>query len=174
MPSAVPLGRQRTAILVALLVCSVVAWVWVVRLSRSMSANGMAMDHDIRNRLTIGMGGPVFLGVWVLMMVAMMFPAAAPMFTTFDKLQSGRRDKGRSYVPTAVFVGGYLFVWAVFGLIAYGLALGASALADSHHLRQSVLARVGGAVIALRRRLPAQLMEAPMPFQVPEPVGLRG
>jgi predicted metal-binding membrane protein len=31
---------------------------------------------------TMGMRAPVFLAVWVLMMVAMMFPTAAPMIVT--------------------------------------------------------------------------------------------
>jgi predicted metal-binding membrane protein len=64
-----------------------------------------------------------FLGVWVVMMAAMMFPSIAPMVLMFARIQEGRRERGAA-VPatlTALFVGGYLVSWASAGLFAYGL-----------------------------------------------------
>src|SRR3954470_3492363 len=54
-----------------------------------------------------------FLGVWVVMMAAMMFPSIAPMVLMFARIQDGRRERGDA-VPaglTALFVGGYLVSW---------------------------------------------------------------
>src|SRR3954462_11626268 len=51
-----------------------------------------------------------FLGVWVVMMAAMMFPSIAPMVLMFARIQEGRRERGAE-VPaslTALFVAGYL------------------------------------------------------------------
>jgi predicted metal-binding membrane protein len=54
-----------------------------------------------------------FLGVWVTMTAAMMLPSAAPAALRLARL--ARR------VPTVLFVAGYLAVWTVYGLVAYGL-----------------------------------------------------
>ena len=57
-----------------------------------------------------------YVTTWVVMMAAMMFPSIAPMVLTYRRLQTGRRAGGAS---TALFVAGYLVVWAVSGLLAY-------------------------------------------------------
>ena len=44
-----------------------------------------------------------FLGVWVVMMAAMMFPSVSPMMSLYARL-------ARARAGTAVFVGGYLAV----------------------------------------------------------------
>lgn len=57
-----------------------------------------------------------FLGVWVVMMAAMMLPSLAPtvaLYTTMTR----RRGPGRPLL----FTGGYLLVWGTAGLGAYGL-----------------------------------------------------
>jgi predicted metal-binding membrane protein len=57
-----------------------------------------------------------FVGVWVVMMAAMMFPSLAPtvaLYTTMTR----RRGPDRPLLFTA----GYLFVWGSAGLGAYGL-----------------------------------------------------
>jgi predicted metal-binding membrane protein len=64
-----------------------------------------------------------FLGVWVVMMAAMMFPSIAPMVVMHVRIQEGRRERGQS-VPvgaTTVFVAGYVITWAAAGLLGYGL-----------------------------------------------------
>ncbi len=64
-----------------------------------------------------------FIGVWVVMMAAMMFPSIAPMVLMFARIQEGRRDR-EAGVPaglTALFVGGYLVSWAAAGLVGYAL-----------------------------------------------------
>jgi predicted metal-binding membrane protein len=62
-----------------------------------------------------------YLGIWVTMMAAMMLPSAAPMVLLFAKVSGDRARRGRESVPTWVFVAGYLAVWTVYGLAAYGV-----------------------------------------------------
>jgi predicted metal-binding membrane protein len=57
-----------------------------------------------------------YISTWVVMMAAMMFPSIAPMVLTYRGLQARRRSGS---VTTALFVVGYLVVWATSGLIAY-------------------------------------------------------
>src|SRR5437660_12933982 len=56
-----------------------------------------------------------FLGVWVTMMAAMMLPSVAPMALLFARVSGERRRRGRSFVPTWVFLCGYLAAWAGYG-----------------------------------------------------------
>jgi predicted metal-binding membrane protein len=57
-----------------------------------------------------------FLGVWVVMMAAMMFPSVAPTVALYARMT-------RLRAPTAplVFAAGYLLTWTAAGLFAYGL-----------------------------------------------------
>ncbi len=58
------------------------------------------------------------LGFWWAMMPGMMLPSAAPMILTFATVNRRRRERGRSFVPTAVFAAGYLVAWGLFGVAA--------------------------------------------------------
>lgn len=147
---SVPMARQRRAILVVLLALSAVSWGVVLWQAGTMRPAGDGMAGDMANGaggLTMGMTAPIFLATWVVMMAAMMLPSAAPMILMFDAIQAGRSGQGRSTVPTSVFVGGYLAVWAAFGVVAYAVALLAGWLSDASPDLAMVAPRVGGAVI---------------------------
>src|SRR4051812_38893258 len=58
-----------------------------------------------------------FLGVWAVMMAAMMFPSVAPTVALYARLT---RERARAAAPLA-FAGGYLLTWTAAGLVAYGL-----------------------------------------------------
>jgi predicted metal-binding membrane protein len=112
--------RERNVIMMLLVVLAALAWAVLLWSPVARPGRG-AMG------LTMGMTAAVFVSIWVVMMVAMMFPAAAPMILTFARVHASKREQGRAFVPTGVFVSSYLLVWAVFGAAAYGLA----SLADS-------------------------------------------
>src|SRR5687767_2321254 len=61
-----------------------------------------------------------YLGIWVTMMAAMMLPSVAPMVLVFSRISQERSRRGRAYVPTWVFVAGYLLSWVGYGVVAYG------------------------------------------------------
>ncbi len=147
---SVPMGRQRRAVLAALLGLSAISWAVVLWQAAGIQhapgdmAGGMASGAA---GLTMGMTAPIFLATWVVMMAAMMLPSAAPMILMFDAIQAGKARGGRPTVPTWVFVGGYLVVWAAFGVVAYAAALLASAISDASPDLAMLAPRVGGAVI---------------------------
>lgn len=143
---SIPMARQRRAILVALLALSAVSWAAVLWQAGTMRPAGDGMASGAGG-LTMGMAAPVFLATWVVMMAAMMLPSAAPMILMFDAIQAGKSRGGRPTVPTWVFVGGYLVVWAAFGLVAYAAALLAGRLSDGSPDLAMLAPRVGGAVI---------------------------
>jgi predicted metal-binding membrane protein len=61
-----------------------------------------------------------YVGIWVTMMAAMMLPSVMPMVLVFARISRDRARRGDASVPTSIFVGGYLLVWTVYGLLAYG------------------------------------------------------
>lgn len=144
-PAAHPLARQRNLVLGGLSLLAVVGWGLV--LWRAGDARMSMHGDNMRLDLTMGMAAPLFFAMWVAMMVAMMFPAAAPMILLFDRMQAGKREAGRSYVPTAYFVGAYLVIWIAFGALAYALAIGVQRLAGDSMWVMDNWARVGGLLL---------------------------
>jgi len=99
-------ARARLGLVVLLFALAAVAW-W------STAERMAGMDEGPGTALgALGW----FLGVWVVMMAAMMLPSAAPAVSLYARM-SGRRG------PTAplVFATGYLMTWAAAGVLAYGL-----------------------------------------------------
>ena len=63
-----------------------------------------------------------YVGAWVVMMAAMMFPSISPMVRTYAVVQRSRyarRGLGEPSVAIGAFVAGYLLAWTLFGLAAY-------------------------------------------------------
>src|SRR5258708_1576090 len=61
---------------------------------------------------------PALFVMWTVMMIGMMTPTVAPMVLMFAGINRRRREQDRPYVPTALFLLGYLIVWTAFSAIA--------------------------------------------------------
>jgi len=82
----------------------------------------------------------LFIAIWIVMMVAMMFPTAAPMILMFSKIYASKLKQERPFVPTWVFVSGYLLIWSLCWVVVYPLAVGIDQLyASSEKLRSEPL-----------------------------------
>jgi predicted metal-binding membrane protein len=57
-----------------------------------------------------------FLGMWVVMMAAMMLPSVAPTVALYSRM-----TRERSGVLPAVFSAGYLLTWAAAGVLAFAI-----------------------------------------------------
>ena len=132
---------QRNVILGLLLALAAAAWALL-----AWQGAGSDMDMAMASP-TMGMRAPLFLAIWVVMMVAMMFPTAAPMILTFHKVQASKRQRGEAFVATWVFVAAYMLVWTLSGVAAYAGALAAEAVAARAALSPATAARIGGAVL---------------------------
>jgi predicted metal-binding membrane protein len=146
-----PLARQRAVILGVLLTLAALAWalvIWqAVALRTPAMSGGMANAMAAPPGLTMGMGAALFLAIWVAMMVAMMFPASAPMVLMFSAIAVGKRQRGQAYVPTWIFVAGYLLVWTLAGVLAYLAALGLDTLATRSMWLTDNAGRIGGLLL---------------------------
>ena len=68
-----------------------------------------------------------FLGMWVVMMVAMMLPSLIPMLWRYRRAVGGAGGP-RLEGLTALVGLGYFFVWTLFGLVAFPLGAALAAL----------------------------------------------
>jgi predicted metal-binding membrane protein len=96
----------------SVLLLGLVAWLVSIRVM-----DGMAMDGRY------ALGGPaVFLGAWVLMMAAMMFPSVWPAVVVHGRVLDRRAERGRAEPGRgAAFVSGYLLAWTAYGVAAFVL-----------------------------------------------------
>src|SRR5712691_8959150 len=88
------------------------AWLVVIREADGMRSAPGTMGYDL-----IG-----FLGVWTVMMAAMMLPAVAPVGGLYARSVAAQSDPPMRALRIAGLVAGYLLAWAGFGLVAFGLA----------------------------------------------------
>ncbi|MFD7284010.1 DUF2182 domain-containing protein [Streptomyces sp. NPDC059862] len=114
--------RDLAAAWILMVLLAGLAWVLTVAQSRDM-----AMEPG-----TMGLALPLFLLLWVTMMVAMMFPSMAPVAITWARA-IGRQSVGAARAARiAQFAGGYLLAWTAFGLVAYGALAATVRLVDGH------------------------------------------
>ncbi len=114
---AAVLKRDRLIVGVGVLLIAALAWWYTVAAARQMGGLAMQMDRPDPNAWLAASLLPLFV-MWIVMMVAMMLPSAAPMILTFAAVSRHRRQHRRPYVPVAVFVAGYFMIWGGFSVVA--------------------------------------------------------
>lgn len=108
--------RARVGLVLALFFLASLGWWWTVREMRGMDAGPWT-----------ALGGFWwFIGVWVVMMAAMMLPAVAPTVALYSRM-----THTRSPLSPFLFTGGYLVTWALAGTAAFAIAKIVSTLAGS-------------------------------------------
>jgi predicted metal-binding membrane protein len=114
--------RVRLGLVAALFALAGVGWWWTAQQMQGMDQGPWT-----------GLGGlGWFLGVWIVMMAAMMFPSVAPTVALYSRM-----TKQRSPLSPLLFTAGYLITWTGAGLSAFTLA--------------AVLGRIPGDVLAWDR-----------------------
>ena len=115
----------------------------------SMGSSGMGMAMaDMRSWNAADFG--MMYVMWAVMMVAMMAPSATPMLLMFATVNRRRKEREAPYVPTGIFLAGYVIVWAAFSLAATGGNWGlhqASLL--SSMMGESTSGYLGGSLLVL-------------------------
>jgi len=110
--------KDRLIVLAAVAALTAVAWAYMVHEAHGMATGACCnMIAPDANRWDTSTLPPLFF-MWTGMMIAMMVPSAAPMVLTFAMVNRKRREQERPFVPTGIFLAGYLFVWAGFSLFA--------------------------------------------------------
>ncbi len=111
------LKRDRVAVLVGLTGVTVLAWIYLIVLAGGMPDMPAEMTAARMKPWGAADFALTFL-MWSVMMVGMMVPSAAPMILIYAAVSRGTRERGRPFVPTGVFLAGYLVAWTGFSLLA--------------------------------------------------------
>jgi predicted metal-binding membrane protein len=107
---ALAAARARIGLVAFLVGFAALAWWSTIR---SMADMGASPGSDLG---ALGW----FIGIWVVMMAAMMLPAVSPTVALYSHM-----TKRRGLARPVAFTCGYLVVWGAAGIVAYGLyALG--------------------------------------------------
>jgi predicted metal-binding membrane protein len=115
--------RDRRVILAGLVGTTGAAWIYVVvearRMSTGMNDHSMGgVQSMLHLRTWTATEFGLRLGMWAVMMVAMMVPTAVPMTLVYAAVARKARMQDSPVAPTAVFVAGYLAVWGFFSVAA--------------------------------------------------------
>src|SRR4051794_14291417 len=100
-------SRSQWGLVVVLFALAGAAWWWTVHVMQGMD------DGPWTGLGTFGW----FLGVWIVMMAAMMFPSVAPTVALYARL-----GRARSPLSPLLFAAGYLVAWVGAGVAAFAVA----------------------------------------------------
>jgi predicted metal-binding membrane protein len=111
---ALAAARTQLGLVAVLFAIAGVGWWWTVDRMRGMD------DGPWTGLGTLGW----FLGVWVVMMAAMMFPSVAPTVALYSRM-----TRTRSALSPLCFTAGYLVIWAGAGALAFAIAFAGGRIA---------------------------------------------
>ena len=134
MSPAFGAARAQVGLVLALFALAALGWWWTIREMRGMDAGPWT-----------GLGGlGWFVGVWVVMMAAMMLPAIAPTIALYSRM-----TRQRSPASPLLFTGGYLMTWGSAGLLAFAIGkLITSMVGDSVSWSHAGRSLAGATVLA--------------------------
>ncbi len=112
------LRRDRMIVLTGLIGISALAWAYLIYLTIEMGNMEMAISMATSMQSWIATDLVLLFVMWTVMMIAMMVPTATAMILAFATINRRRRAQEKPYVPTAIFLGGYVMVWTGFSALA--------------------------------------------------------
>jgi predicted metal-binding membrane protein len=135
------LRRDRTIVALSIAVLTTIAWLYILWLARGMDVSGMEMPEMAMHGMAMNdmpgmnMDAPgmalmpalrpwsptdfaVMLSMWIVMMVGMMTPSAAPMVLLYARVGRQSALQGKPLAATGYFFAGYVLVWVGFAILA--------------------------------------------------------
>jgi len=142
------LGRPAVWLVGGLVAVTAVSWIYLFRMAQDMDA----MCHCEEMMMPGGAGMSIgwMLAMWVVMMVAMMVPTAAPMTLFYARFRRGRRPDDRIVLPSSLFLLGYIVAWTVFSIAATALQVMLERTAVMSPMSMKLESRfLGGAILVI-------------------------
>ena len=122
--SAVALAARDRGIVIAGLIALVSAsWLYLWSAAAAMPVMGVPAAASVAMPSYAPWAGAELATLtimWVVMMVGMMLPSAAPMMIMFATIERRRCAAGSPVARTALFLLGYVVIWSVFSVVAAG------------------------------------------------------
>jgi predicted metal-binding membrane protein len=148
--------RDRLAVLAGLAVITAAAWVYLVLAARRMTSGQAGMSGRPMAPMMHAMTGVqpwtvaefgLRLGMWAVMMIAMMVPTAVPMTLLYAAVARKAAAQRSPVAPAFIFVAGYAAMWALFSLVATLAQWGLDQAALLSPMMVSRSARLGAALL---------------------------
>jgi predicted metal-binding membrane protein len=115
--------RDRWLIAAAIALATALCWAWIIPMGRDMygdmsgtSAWMMTRTWDLPHQVLL-------FAMWVVMMIGMMLPSAAPALLLYAGVVRKSPEGLRAQAQVYAFAGGYVLVWTIFSLAATVLQL---------------------------------------------------
>ncbi len=120
--------RDRLILISGLLAISALAWGYTIALSGDAShiGHGSALAQT---RAWTRLDLATTAAMWIVMMMAMMLPTAAPMLVTLGAISRKQPAPASPLAPASGFLLGYAIVWTAFSLLATAAQWGLHQLA---------------------------------------------
>jgi predicted metal-binding membrane protein len=123
------LRRDRAIVAAALVILTALAWAYVWWLAADMEMGGMDMSGFRMIPAGMGLMMPAYAPwtamefafvfvMWVVMMIGMMTPSAAPMILIYARVSRQAAQQAKPLAASAYFAAGYLVTWIGFALVA--------------------------------------------------------
>lgn len=150
--------RRDKAILLAMVgvLFALTVFYTVLGVGMEMSALEMTAMRGMKDMPGAGVPGAWSVGyavlvflMWWIMMMAMMLPSVSPTVLLYASLLRHKGDAAQVPAMTAVFLAGYLIVWAFFSLIATGAQWGLEALGLVSATMMTLTSSVPGALVLI-------------------------
>lgn len=129
---------------------TLLAWAYMVYWEWGMQSMYFGAEMAMPGSAALGPGDAVMLGLmWMVMMITIMTPTAAPMLLVYSRVQRNRRRDDRPWVPTSVFLAGYLVAWAGYSVFAAGVQVGLHELALLDSPMAAATPMLGGTLLVI-------------------------
>ncbi len=135
--------RERAITISAIAILLLTSWGYL-----AWMAYGMAYMEPSLESWPLRYAIMIFV-MWVVMMVAMMTPSAAPMIITFAKINIEQTSGSYSRQPTGLFALAYFLVWIGFSAAATLAQWGLVAMAQLSPMMSTIDTRIGGAILIM-------------------------
>ena len=118
------LRRDRLVTATAIAIIALIAWTYIILLSRQMSSDNASMRDMAAMGMALGARAwdasrfSLTFVMWAVMMLAMMLPSAAPLILLYARVGRSAAADGVVFAPTFWFGAGYALAWAGFSAFA--------------------------------------------------------
>jgi len=138
--------RDKLIIVIALVLVSLLAWVITVQQSHGMGLGLITMSMTMGQPFTPA-SAALYVALWGVMMVAMMFPALAPMAALFSTVSRQQPQERQPFAAAWIFVAGYAVLWTLTGSAAYAGDMAIQTLPEFFPVLNARGMTIGGATL---------------------------
>jgi predicted metal-binding membrane protein len=148
--------HERRVLIAALIAVPVLCGAWIVPMARDMYGAMTGPSAWMMTRVWDARHTTLLAAMWIVMMVGMMLPSAAPLLLIFAGVMRSSPGGARAALRVYPLAGGYLLVWIGFSLAATALqrGLGSTVLTPMMTMQSSIVAAALFVVAALYQVTP--------------------